>query len=304
MTRVSVVIPSWNTRVWLGRCLSALARSGGELEIVVIDNASSDGSADLVRREFPAAALIQNARNEGFAKACNQGLAQASAPFVLFLNSDTEVASDAIERLVQFLEQHPSYAAAAPRLMNADGSTQRACMEFPGLRTPFWFATPLERWFPHSRELRRYFARDFDYEHDRDANQPPAAALLLRRATLESLGAFDESMWLFFNDVDLSLRLFLAGWRTRYLCEARVLHGGGASTRQFGAQLERWHLDRLAYFRKHHGRLSGVWVKACTTFAWIDFVWTNVWRRMLGKAEAPREKIGPTTRAFVRFLGA
>ncbi len=304
MTRVSVVIPSWNTREWLSRCLTALARCGGELEIVVVDNASSDGSAELVRSEFSAASLIANAKNEGFARACNQGLAHSSAPFVLFLNSDTEVAPDAIERLTQFLEQHAAYAAAAARLVNPDGSTQRACMNLPGLGTPLWFATPLERCFPNSRELERYFARNFDYEHDGDAQQPPAAALLLRRSTLEAIGAFDESMWLFFNDVDLSKRLALAGWRTRYLCDARVVHAGGASTRQFGAQLERWHLDRLAYFRKHHGWFAGVWVKACTSLAWSDFVWTNLWRRLRGKAELPAEALGPTTRAFVRFLGA
>ena len=177
-------------------------------------------------------------------------------------------------------------------------------MNLPRVVTALWFATPLERWFPKSRELERYFARDFDYEHDGDAQQPPAAALLLRRSTLEALGAFDESMWLFFNDVDLSKRLLQAGWRTRYLCDARVVHVGGASTRQFGAQLERWHLDRLAYFRKHHGRLGGVWVKLCTTLAWSDFVGTSLWRRSFGKAGLPAERIGPTTRAFARFFRA
>ncbi len=304
MTQVAVVIPSWNTRELLAKCLSALERSGVELEVVVVDNASSDGSADLVEREFAHVRLIRNARNAGFAAACNQGIVGTRAPFVLLLNSDTEVAPDAIELLLRFLEQNGSYAAAAPRLVNPDGTTQRACMNFPRWSTALFFGTPLERWFPHSAELERYFARAFTHEHDGDVEQPPAAALLLRRSALDGVGLLDERMPLFFNDVDLSKRLAAKGWRTRFFHAARVIHVGGASTRQFAARLERWHLDRLEYHRKHHGRLSGVWVKACTSFAWIDFILTNALRRLNPRARSSAEAIGPTTRAFVRFLSS
>ena len=108
-----------------------------------------------------------------------------------------------------------------------------------GWRTPLFFATPLERWFPQSAELRRYFARDFDYGRAGDVLQPPAAALLLRRSAFESLGGLDEELPLYFGDVDLSRRLLAAGGRTRFLPEARVTHVGGASTRHFPARLER-----------------------------------------------------------------
>lgn len=302
MKQVAVVIPSWNTAALLAKCLGALQRSTLECETLVVDNASSDGSAELVARDFPRVALLRNLRNEGFAKACNQGLRASSAPLVLLLNSDTEVAPDALERLARFLETHGEYAAAAPRLVEADGSTQRACMNLPNWSTPLWFGTPLERWFPRSAELQRYFARDFDYERDGDAAQPPAAALLLRRSALEALGGLDESMPLYFNDVDLARRLLAAGWRTRYLCEARVGHVGGASTRAAPDRLERWHLDRLVYFRKHHGRLAGAWVKACTSFAWLDFALGSALDRALPRRRRTPQPLGPTTRAFLRFL--
>ena len=302
MTQVAVVIPSWNTRELLAECLSALALSNTELEIVVIDNHSSDGSAEFVEREHPRVKLIRNADNAGFAAASNQGIRATTSPYVLFLNSDTEVAPDAVERMARFLEQNGSYAAVAPRLVNPDGSTQRACMNFPNWSTPFWFGTPFERWAPDSPELERYFARGFSHEHDSDVVQPPAAALLLRRAALDSVGVLDERLALFFNDVDLSKRLAMAGWRTRFLHEARVVHVGGASTRQFAARLERWHLDRLRYYRKHHGRLAGVWVKTCTSLSWFDFVARGLLGRVIHRGHSQPEPLGPTTRAFARFL--
>ncbi|MEO6708712.1 MAG: glycosyltransferase family 2 protein [Planctomycetota bacterium] len=304
MSDVAVVIPAWNTRELLASCLLALERSSVPVEIVVVDNHSSDGSADMVEREYPRVKLVRNLENRGFAAASNQGIASTSAPFVLLLNTDTEVAPDAIERLLRFLEQNPAYAGAAPRLVNPDGSTQRACMNFPVLSTALWFATPLERWFPHSAELERYFARSFDHEHDSDVDQPPAAALLLRRAALERVGLLDESMFLFFNDVDLSKRLAAAGWRSRFLRDARVVHVGGASTRQLGERLERWHLDRLRYYRKHHGWLAGPWVKAATSLAWIDFVALSSWRRVFPGGAPPSDPVGPVTRSFLRFLAA
>jgi GT2 family glycosyltransferase len=176
VNQVAVVIPSWNTSALTAKCLQSLSRSSLALEVLVVENASDDDSAMMIARDFPLVRLLRNERNLGFARACNQGIRNSKAPYVLLLNSDTEVAADAVERLWQFLEANPTYAAAAPRLLQADGSIQRACMNFPTWRSALWFATPLERWLPESAELRRYFARDFDYEHDGDVAQPPDRA--------------------------------------------------------------------------------------------------------------------------------
>jgi hypothetical protein len=297
---VTVVIPSWNTRELLDACLRSLERVRGQrLEIVVVDNASADGSADHVARAFPAVVLVRNERNEGFARASNQGMRLARGRHVLLLNSDTEILGDALGELVRFLDAHPGYAAVAPRLVHPDGRTQRTVQAFPNLWTPLFFATPLERWLPRSRELERYFLRGWDQESSADVDQPPAACLLLRREVLERVGLFDEELWLFFNDVDLSRRMRAAGFRTRYLAEARVLHHVGASTAKFAGFVAEWQKNRLAYYRKHHGRLAGAWVKLCASLAFADWALRQLAARMRRRAAEP---IGPTARLFVAFL--
>jgi GT2 family glycosyltransferase len=301
VSATSVVIASWNTRELLRACLGSLARSHARpLAVIVADDASGDGSADLVAREFPDAELVRRATRGGFAPATNAGLARARGEYALLLNADTELDPDALGTLEAWLARHPEYAAAAPRLVHPDGTTQRACMRFPNLWTPLFFGTPLERWFPRSRELERYFLRDFDHEHEADVEQPPAACLLVRRAALERVGPLDERLALYFNDVDLSKRLAAAALRTRYLPAARVLHHVGASTRQRPDRLEAWHADRLAYYRKHHGRLAGVWVKLCCVFAWSGWVVTQLARGLSRGRRA--EPLGPVTRSLARLL--
>ena len=299
---VSVVIPSWNTVGLLRIALEhVFAQAALPAEVVVVDNASADGSADMVAAEFPAVKLQRNPRNEGFAIGCNQGIRLSTQPYVLLLNADTEMAPDATGILFEYLEAHPQYGAAAPRLINRDGSTQRACQAFPNLWTPLFFSTPLERWFPKSPELNRYFERSFDHEHERDIDQPPAACFLVRRAALDQVGLFDESLWLFFNDVDLSRRLLAAGWRTRFLPAARVMHHVGASTRQFGSFVPEWHKNRLAYYRKHHGRFAGVWVKTCVVFAFVDFAVQQLWAKLRGR---PAEPLGPMSQQLKGYLSS
>ncbi len=297
---LSVVIPSWNTRAYLAACLDALERAGTPpLEIIVVDNGSQDGSAELVSERYPAVRLIRNPHNEGFARGSNQGMRVARGRYVLLLNTDTEVGPDSLLRLWRFLEEEPAYAAAAPRLVHADGRTQRTVQEFPNLWTPLFFSTPLERWFPDSRELRRYFMRDWSQESSRDVDQPPAACLLIRKSVLDQVGLFDEELWLFYNDVDLARRLRTAGWRTRYLAEACVVHHGGGSTSRFADFVSTWQRDRLRYYRKHHGPWAARWVKACVAFTFADWCAHQLGRRLAGRSA---ERIGPMARLFRDFL--
>jgi hypothetical protein len=299
---ISVVIPSWNTRDYLAACLAALARSEKpECEVIVVENGSRDGSLEYLRAEHPEVRLIANGENEGFARASNQGMRAARGRYVLLLNTDTEVAPDAIPRLHAFLEANPGHAAAAPRLVHRDGRTQRTVQEFPTLATALFFSTPLERWFPASHELRRYFMRDWDQESSRDVDQPPAAALLLRMAALREVGLFDEELWLFYNDVDLARRLRAAGWKTRYLSEATVLHHVGGSTSKFAGFLPVWQRDRLAYYRKHHGRLGGLWLKACVTLTFVDWLARTVLARARGRPADPVRPMLALYRDYLRL---
>lgn len=297
---LSVVIPSWNTRELLAACLDALlAADLPPTETIVVDNASADGSADMVAERFPGVVLVRNAENRGFAGGCNQGIALARGRYVLLLNSDTEVARDAIALLVRWLDEHPAYGAAAPLLHHPDGRVQPSLKRFPTLATALWFSTPLERWFPDSRELARYFMRDADQAASADVDQPPAACLLVRAEVLERIGAFDETLWLFYNDVDLSKRMAAAGYKTRYVAAARVLHHEGASTSKFAGFLFEWQRNRLTYYRKHHGRLGGLWLKACVAFAFAGWAATQLGRRIAGR---PADRLGRTTAGFLRFV--
>jgi len=297
---LSVVIPSWNTRDLLAACLDALfAADLPTTETIVVDNASADGSADMVAERFPDVVLIRNAENKGFAGGCNQGMEVARGRFVLLLNSDTEVARDALARLIAWLDEHAEYGAAAPLLHHPDGRVQPSLKRFPNLDTALWFSTPMERRYPNNAELKRYFMRDADPEQSSDVDQPPAACLLIRADVLARIGFFDESLWLFFNDVDLSKRMDAAGYKTRYVAEARVLHHEGASTSKYGRFLVEWQRNRLTYYRKHHGWTGGLWLKACVAFSYVDWLVTQLWRKARGK---PSDTLRENTGGFLRFL--
>lgn len=301
--KLSIVIPSWNTRELLRVCLNTIAEAAKpSCEVIVVDNASGDGSADMVADEFPAVQLLRNSVNEGFAKGCNRGIKAASGELILVHNADTEVFPDALELMIEFLDSHPDYGAAAPRLVNADGTTQGGCMDFPGLWTPLFFGTPLERWMPNSFELRRYFMRDFDHEEDCDIKQPPAACLLVRGSVFDEIGVFDEQLWLFFNDVDFSLRLAKAGYKTGFVAGAKVMHHVGASTSQFGGMHVEWQKNRLYYYRKHFGRFAGLWVKLCVLWTFLDFAGLQLFRRIFRRRTA--EPVGPLWGALKNFMGS
>lgn len=298
---LSVVIPSWNTRELLAICLEKLYEADTPaMEVIVVENGSEDGSAEMVGERFPDVILHANELNEGFAKGCNQGMRRSRGRHVLLLNTDTEVAVDSIRLMVDFLEAHEEYGAVAPRLVHPSGATQPTVMAFPNLKTPLWYGTLFQRWFPEAKELRRYFERGWDQESDRDVDQPPAAVLLLRRRTLEEVGLFDERLWLFYNDVDLSRRCASAGWKTRYLADATVVHHIGASTSKFARFLPEYHWNRLLYYRKHFGRLAGIWVKLCTVLEITDFVGLQLANKLRRR---PYLHFGGVVKDWCVFLG-
>jgi N-acetylglucosaminyl-diphospho-decaprenol L-rhamnosyltransferase len=283
--RVSVVVLSWNTRELLARCLQSLRGQAAEvpLEVIVVDNASADGSADMVAHDFPEVVLLRNERNEGYAIGNNQGAARARAELLLLLNSDTEARPGAIGTLARFLDTHPQHGACAPRLERPDGTPQRSCKTFPTLLTAVFYDTVFDRWFPSNATLPRYEMRDFDHLSSRDVDQPPAAALLVRRALWEQLGGFDPELWLFYNDVDFCRRLRAAGHEIAYVAEARVLHHEGRSTAQFPEFGAIWHKNRLAYYRKAFGWRGTAVARVMTLVRGVEEV------RKLRRAQAPRE---------------
>tara|TARA_R110002126_G_scaffold66038_10_gene168001 strand:+ start:19178 stop:20098 length:921 start_codon:yes stop_codon:yes gene_type:complete len=302
LSDLSIAIVSWNTCDRLRACLASLQddlRAGAR--IVVVDNASHDGSADMVAREFPDVALIRNTTNTLFAAATNQAAQACHRPYLMLLNPDTELRAGCLAELATFLDGHLDHAATAPRMEDAAGQPQHAAMGFPSWWTPLLFATPIERWWPGAPGLQRYHASTFDPNVDADLDQPPAAAFLVRRDDWDALRGFREELPLFFNDVDLCRRLIDAGRRIGYCAQARLVHHTGSATRQLSDFAEQWHRDRLTYHRLHHGWLAGPWVKACTTFAWADHA-AQQWSARLRRRSF--EPVGPSWRALRRHWAA
>ena len=223
MAQVSLLIVSWNSRSRLQRCLGSLPRTN--VEIIVTDNASGDGSADMVAAEYPEITLIRETENRGFAAAINLAVQRATSPLVLLPNADVEIFPDAIDSLSSFLDTNPAYGAAGGRLVDADGQFQRgfSVRRFPTMASFAVDLLLLDTVWPNNPVSRRYHAADLDDRVTQPVDQPAAACLMVRRAALEQLGGLDERFYpAWFEDVDLCRRLKAAGWEIAFVAEADV----------------------------------------------------------------------------------
>jgi len=227
---LSIIIVNWNTRDLLDACLASVyASTGGlQLEVFVVDNASGDGSAAMVRTRYPHVRLIENFENRGFAAANNQAIALSAGRYVLLLNSDTELASDALSYLVRFMDAHPRAGAVGPLLLNADGSLQPSCHPVLTPWREFWRLLFLDRVLP----LATYPMHRWDRETPREVEVIKGACLLLRAEALAQVGLLDERYFVYTEEMDLCARLLAAGWANHWEPRARVTHYGERSTRQ------------------------------------------------------------------------
>ena len=260
---LSVVVLSWNTKALTLACLRALFAETPKhaREVIVVDNGSHDGSADAIAAAYPQVTLIRNAENRLYSAGNNQGAFAGKGEFVCTLNSDTEVRPGALDRLVDFLRDNQDYGAVAPMLVDPDGSVQRACQRFPTILSALCFDSWWGKWWPGSWIQRRYLMEDFDHRTSRDVPQPPGACFCMRRDEYVRMGGLDETLSLYYNDVDLSKRLWRAGRKVRYLTDAVVMHHRGASTKSFSKMLVLWHKNRLAYYEKHYGTFGAMWLR-------------------------------------------
>ena len=250
MSTVSVIVVNHNTCDLLRECLRSVRAEAAGLptQVIVVDNASSDGSVAVVRAEFPEVRLIESPSNLGFSKANNAGLRASSSPYALLLNSDARLLPGALRAMASFMETHPDVGIVGPRLLNADGSLQLSCGIPPTPWTEVCNKLLLHIPFP--------FFKMGDWAHDRvrEVGWVTGACLLARRAMLDRIGLLDEGMFMYYEDLDLCLRARRAGWKVCYLPDAQAVHLGGATSRGvFGPMLVASGRSSFYFFRKHYG---------------------------------------------------
>jgi len=267
---VSFIIINWNTRQLLQDCLnSVMERSQGHtVEIIVVDNASSDGSAEMVREQFPQVRLIANPVNVGFARANNQGAQIARGRYLLLLNTDAFLKPNALEKLLELARREPKLGLVGARLLNPDGSFQASHTRFPNLAREFFTLSGLGRllwgrFYPsYGPEVERG-PRVIDYVE--------GACLLIRRDVYAQVNGLDEGYFMYSEEVDLCYAMRRAGWQVWYHPEACVTHLGGASSLNRKPQREAdLYVSRVRFFRKYYGWLAAALLK------WMIYFFTSL----------------------------
>jgi GT2 family glycosyltransferase len=257
--RLSVVIVSWNVRRDVSACLRSLQEhpARAESEIIVVDNASTDGTVESLRQSFPHVTVVANRENRGFAAANNQALAVAQGRHVLFLNPDTVVHPHALDTLVEFLDGHDDVGACSPQLRNEDGTIQPSLRRFPTFPGILHQSTIFRHTRLFCRQYDHYMMKDFDGRTQVDVDICMGAALMVRRSALDRIGTMDERFFMYYEEADLCYRLKQAGWRIVFVPDAVITHLGGQSSSQVPVAMRLMMLTSLLqYFRKHRGPLA------------------------------------------------
>ncbi|HSN76655.1 MAG TPA: glycosyltransferase family 2 protein [Anaerolineae bacterium] len=278
---VSVIIASWNTRELLRQCLQSIMdepgvqivaadaahwppeqTSGVTVEVVVVDNASDDGSAQMVQAAFPQAHLIANRYNAGFAAANNQAIAQASGQVLLLLNPDAYLLPGALTGLARFLRDHPEAAVAGPNVLNPDGSWQAAAFRFATLWDLFCEAVFLSVLWPRSPLFARKELGGFDRDTMREVEWVQGCALAIRREVWDAVGPFDEGYWMYVEELDWCRRAKGMGYRIFFTPDAQVVHYGKRSVARARASvLPLGFRSHFRYYRKFDGRAKELAVR-------------------------------------------
>lgn len=267
---LSIIIVNYNSRLYLKNCLQSIMKNPPEApyEIIVVDNASSDGSQEMIHKEFPAVTLIENKSNEGFARASNKGAVLAQGKYLLFLNPDTVVHSGCLTTALLFLKRNNDAGIVGVRTLNQRGKLQPTAFGFPGIIQMTAFLLGLNRLFKISR-LKNYSRVMNPY-------YVQGSFILIRRDLFEEVEGFDERFFLFFEDTDLCQRVKDEGFKIYYLPEAVIQHFGGSNLRLSGQKLEEFIKSLCLFYQKHCspkklGKLKFILQTSLRIFCLVNF---------------------------------
>ncbi|MFA7360678.1 MAG: glycosyltransferase family 2 protein [Candidatus Kapaibacterium sp.] len=248
---LSVVIATWNTKKQTEECIQSiisLPEYSDNTEIILIDNASNDGTAESVKEKFPQVKLIINDENTGYAPACNKGISVSRGKYILLLGSDTILKPGSLKKTVEYLNKKPDAGAVGCKLMYPDGTLQGNCKRFPKLFNAFLTYTSLNR-FNYDYDMR-----GFDYNETIQVEQIATTFLMVRGDLMKKLKGFDESYRIMYNDVDLCKRIYEEGKKIMFLHDAEVYHHGSLSTNKADYKLRKvMYEDIYRYYKKNHG---------------------------------------------------
>jgi GT2 family glycosyltransferase len=256
MKDISIIIVSWNTKDYLLKCLDAVDRHSGnlDLEIIVVDNGSSDQSSQAVMEQYPDVKIIQNDVNTGFVKANNQGFALSTGKYILLLNTDAFINSSTLPNFYEHMENYPDTGAAGCKLLYEDQTLQRSCYSFPTILTELWQFLFLDRIFKNSRIFGKYKMTYWDFNDMREVDSVMGACMILRRKAVDRVGLFDEKIFMYSEEVDLCYRLKKDDWKVRFVPTASAIHIWGGSSVQTPLQsFLNLYKSRVYFFRKHYG---------------------------------------------------
>jgi len=302
---LSIVIVSWNTREMLRNCLRSVfaTLNGLNAEVLVIDNDSADGSAQMVANEYPSVLLVPNDQNLGFAAGTNQGLRLARGRYLLLLNPDAVVHEDVLHRSVTYMDKHPDVGMMGCKVLNEDGSTQMTCSRYPSM-TNLVLQTLAANRIRGIAWLRRYQMLDWDRNDEREVEIVSGCYLLVRRETLSDIGLLDDTFFLYGEETDWCRRCAEAGWKLVFAPVGDITHFGSGSSRQLSFRRDLMLSEgTIRLHRKHGGLPAGatVWLLLLGFNCSRSIYWSvRALRRGQSEAATRAEHFRQVARNFLR----
>jgi len=295
---LSIIIVNWNTSRMLQDCLASVfaGLDGRSAEVIVVDNASDDGSADMVRSDFPRVRLIENSENRGFAAANNQALEVASGKYLLLLNSDTLIHGVVLPASVAYMDAHTDVGVMGCRVLNGDGTLQPTCSQYPSLINLTLLTSGLWK-LPWPGFLDRYQMRRWDRTDEREVDIVSGCYMMVRRAALDEVGPLDERFFFYGEETDWCRRFRAAGWKLRFAPVGEITHFGGGSVRRLDHVRDLMLTSATVMLhRKHGGMVSAI-------SAWIILFAFNLSRAVFWSIAALFCRNDRTRRRRNHFLG-
>ena len=261
MKTISVIIVSWNASDYLRRCLDSIRQAGTSCvqEVIVVDNASEDGSPEMVEKEFPDVILIRSGENLGFARANNLAMKQSTGSMFALVNSDVIVHPGCLDTLASFLIKHDDVGLVGPRVFGGDGNLQKTCRRYPNIWNTVCRILALDRMFPNRQMFSGFELPDRNHEQLTEAEVLSGCLCMARKNAVDKVGGMDEQFFFYGEDIDWCKRFRDAGWKLMFVPEATATHFGGGSTSnaplRYSIEILR---ATLKYWKKHHGVLGQI----------------------------------------------